>query len=148
MRRIFLVILAIAIVLVGAVIAATFLIPGEVYKQKIEEAAENALQRDVTLEQDALHRLHHRARFPPPASGTGARRLHSSSALALSRANSFFFFLDISALSTAGVRILICGHQSSETVLQKALGEDQATTKLEARDLGTGSGKLFKCVCV
>ena len=52
MRRIFLVILAIAIVLVGAVIAATFLIPGEVYKQKIEEAAENALQRDVTLAGD------------------------------------------------------------------------------------------------
>ena len=51
-------------------------------------------------------------------------------------------------------------HQSSETVLQKALGEDQATTKLVAiaRDLGTGArpreseddddGNLFKCVFV
>ena len=64
-------------------------------------------------------------------------------------------------MASAGVLILIVeSHQSSETVLQKALGEDQATTKLVAiaRDLGTGArpresedddgGKLFKCVCV
>lgn len=70
MRKVVMIGLLIFILLIAAVIAAPFLVPSSVYRQKIEEAAESALGRNVTISEDVHLRV-----FPRIEARTGAARI-------------------------------------------------------------------------
>ncbi len=66
MIRFLMIILALIVLLIGGLVAAVHLVPSSVYQEKIEEVAENALGRDVTINGDIKLRL-----FPQISASAG-----------------------------------------------------------------------------